>query len=255
MDVMKRLVLYLQENDPYPCMHLLEASLASRNYCTDEVIPETLIKSIQNGLGNSKVQNDISNLLELGVFEKVNKVQSQGVRLKEKMLPSMEHLIQQLRCSMTLEMGSCCIVASEYLGQLVNYLLSSEADVSIKENNDDYYLLESEGKIYRLLLTLSTFWLPLSMEKKTERESIIAFGPFASQSWDDMYPCYASKEFRSHVGLYDPWSRQKLCLCKGSLPVYIDWFFRDKYKRQFSIPPDFAEALHDMGLMRYNDER
>lgn len=255
MGSVKSLALYLQENDPYPFLHLLEASLASRNYCADGVIPNLLIQSIENGSGAPQVQNDMDNLLKLGIFEEVTGAEVRSVRLKEKMQTPVRKFLQQLRCCMMLELGSDCITAREYLSQLKDYLLSSAANISIRKNTDDDCLLESEGKIYRLLLTLSPFWLPLAAEENTENKCVIAFGPFASQSWDEMYPYYAVKEFRSQVGLYDPWNRQKLCLCKGSLPAYIDWFFRDQYNGRFSIPSDFCEALHNMGLMRYNDER
>ncbi len=255
MDRVKSLVLYLQENDPYPCLHLVEASLASLRYCTDGMIPDWLIQSIEKSSGDSQAQHDMGNLLNLGIFEEVSGAEAQGIRLKKKMQPSVEKLVKQLRCCMTLELGSGCIAASKYLSRLADYLLSSDAHVSLRENADDHCLLESDSRVYRLLLTLSPFWLPLATEANSENTCFIAFGPFASQSWDEMYPYYAVREFRSQVGLYDPWSRQKLCLCKGSLPAYIDWFFRDQYNGRFSIPADFCEALHKLGLMRYNDER
>lgn len=252
----ENLMRYLQENKPYPCLHLLEASLASRKYCADGEIPKELIQDIQNVLGDPVVQNEITNLLKLGILEETDMEEGRGVRLKEQMQPSVEDLLSQLRCCLELETDSGCTEASEYLNQLVEYLLYSDAGISVKENKAGDYLLASEGKTYRLLLTLSPFWLPLAAEKNEEEEKcIIAFGPFASQSWNELYPYYDWEEFRGRVALYDPWSREKMSLCKGSLPVYIDWFYRDRYRRRFSIPADFCEALHNMGLLRYNDER
>lgn len=256
MDRIENLMQYLQEYKPYPCLHLLEASLASRIYCTDGEIPKELIQDIGNALGGPVVQNEIANLLKLGILEEMDTAKGQGVRLKEQKQCSMEDLLRQLRCNMEMDADSGCKEACEYLGQLVDYLLHSDSGISVKENKSDDYLLESDGKTYRLLLTLSPFWLPLAAEKNEEEEQyILAFGPFAAQAWNGMYPYYAWEDFRSRVALYDPWVRQKISLCKGRLPVYIDWFYRDRYHRRFSIPIDFCEALHNMGLLRYNDER
>lgn len=255
MDGIENLIQYLQENNPYPCLHLLEVSLASRRYRTDGEIPKELIQDIQNAVGTSLVQREISNLLKLDILEEADTAEGRGVRLKEQMQSCVADLLRQLRCHLELETDSGYTEGSEYLEQLVEYLLYSDAGISVKENKKGDYLLESGGKIYRLLLTLSPFWLPLAAEKSGEEEKCtIAFGPFASQSWNEMHHYYDWEEFRGRVALYDPWSREKMSLCRGSLPVYIDWFYKERYRRRFSIPAGFCDALHNMGLIRYNDE-
>lgn len=229
--------------------------LASRELCADGVIPKKLIQDLQCVLGDSIVKKVLANLLKFRVFEEMDTEGNWGVRLKEKMQPSLECLLQQLRCGLELEDDSGCRAAGKYLDLLVEYLQSSLSDISVIDRKKGDCLLKSEGKVYRILLTLSPFWLPLAAEKSPEEKCFIVFGPFASQSWDELYPYYALNEFRSRVALYDPWNGQKLCLCKGSLPVYIDWFYRDQCMRRFSIPAGFCESLHHMGLLRYNDER
>jgi len=241
--------------DPYPCLHLLEASVASRELCTDGAIPKELIRDLKCVLGDSVVEKVLAYFLKLHVFDEIGKGENRDVRLVEKMQTSIESLLRQLRCSLELEDAGVFRTAGEYLDRLIEYILSSDKDISVVEGNKGDYLMMSEGKIYRLFLTLSPFWLPLTAEKDPQAKSFIAFGPFASQSWDDLYPYYALNEFRSRIALYDPWNGQKLCLCKGRLPVYIDWFYRDQYRRRFRIPVGFCESLNHMGLLRYNDER
>ena len=111
-----------------------------------------------------------------------------------------------------------------------------------------------EGERYQIWRTLSPFWLPLAV-KEEDGDRILAFGPFASQDWGGLYPYYDWEAFRDTIALYDPWRQEKMSLCRGRVPVYIDWFHRDQYQGRFSIPVKFCDVLHQLGLMRYNDER
>ena len=95
----------------------------------------------------------------------------------------------------------------------------------------------------------------LLVVKEEDGDRILVFGPFAAQDWGRLYPYYDWEAFRDTIALYDPWRQEKMSLCRGRVPVYIDWFHRDQYQGRFSIPIKFCDVLHQLGLMRYNDER
>ena len=137
-------------------------------------------------------------------------------------------------------------------------LPSSDAGKSSVENGatgqDGELFLTVAGERYQIWRTLSPFWLPLAV-KEEDGDRILVFGPFAAQDWGRLYPYYDWEAFRDTIALYDPWRQEKMSLCRGRVPVYIDWFHRDQYQGRFSIPIKFCDVLHQLGLMRYNDER
>ena len=255
MDQIEKLTQRLQGPMAYPCLHLLEGAVASWNYWTGE-IPAELTDDIRAALGNDVVEGEISSLLAMGVLEEVNTAEAPLLRLKQQYLTDAASRLQSLRCHMELEVGGVPMTAQGYLDQLVQYLQSAVPRLIVQEYENETCRLELEGETYRLQLSFSPFWLPLATEREeSEEKYLIVFGPFASQFWEKMYHYCDMEVFRNRVGMYDPWRREKVNLCKGSLPVYIDWFMRDRFESKFSIPPDFCDALHNLGLMRYNDER
>ncbi|MGI6752283.1 MAG: hypothetical protein ACOX4U_06650 [Anaerovoracaceae bacterium] len=256
MDEKKQLIDYLLKSNPYPCLHILEAALATRKYRASEVIPEELIRDIGKGLGEVTTEMEIENLVALGILERINTDDAGGVRLKKEAEIYAADTVSRLSCSLELSIGDQKIKAEDFLDQLIHYIVDTHVVATVKEHKAGSYLLESDDGIYRIQLGTSPFWLPLIAEKDEKEEKyLIALGPFSFQHWEEMYPYYDYEEFKSRVALYDPWSRQKASLCKGGLSVYVDWFYRDRYNGRFSIPGDFCEALHNMGMMRYNDER
>lgn len=255
MDSKQTLMQYLQSCTTATCLHLLEAALASDRYRADGHIPRELLSDLQDALGEAAVQKEIATVVKMGILEETAVAEGSGIRLAKRAQPILQALLQEIRCGLTLEIGQTSMEAGTYLAQLVQ-ALSAHADCRLNEQGSDSYLLEWEGERYRLVLTLSPFWLPLFTERDEEAEKyIIAFGPFSSQSWEAMYAYCEEEEFRARCVLYDPWSREKMSLCKGALPVYIDWFHRDHDKTRFTIPAALCDTLHSMGLMRYNDER
>lgn len=256
MDIIEKLEEYLEKSNPYTSLHLLEAALATWKYRGNKAIPEELILDIQNALGDSVVQEEIINLLNLSIFERTNIPEEQGVRLKEGIWFSVEDLIRHINCNFELPIsGEVNSNADECLDQFVQYLKSSEPEIVIKEKKKGDCLLELDGEIYRILLSFSPFWLPLTSEKDEEDEKyVIVFGPLSFQHWEKMYRYYDYKAFSDRVALYDPWSMQKMNLCRGKVHVYIDWFYRDELDGRLYIPEEFCEELHDRGMLRYDDE-
>ena len=61
-------------------------------------------------------------------------------------------------------------------------------------------------------------------------------------------------EFRDYLALYDPWGQRKMNISNGHLSAFLDWFVRDRSGRRFYVEPSFTEAIHDLGLLRYDDE-
>lgn len=86
-------------------------------------------------------------------------------------------------------------------------------------------------------------------------DRILVFGPFAAQDWGRLYPYYDWEAFRDTIALYDPWRQEKMSLCRGRVPVYIDWFHRDQYQADSPSLSSSVTSWHQLGLMRYNDER
>ena len=220
MEAMERWLSSQQGDLSAPGLHLLEAALASWRYCPAGVLPEGLREDLQQALGEEEVQAAVSNLLACHILEEV---------------PGM-------------------VTGETYLFQLVQYLQQLEPSCTVATGQDGELFLTVEGERYQIWRTLSPVWLPLAV-KEEDGDRILVFGPFAAQDWGRLYPYYDWEAFRDTIALYDPWRQEKMSLCRGRVPVYIDWFHRDQYQGRFSIPVKFCDVLHQLGLMRYNDER
>lgn len=220
MEAMERWLSSQQGDLSAPGLHLLEAALASWRYCPAGVLPEGLREDLQQALGEEEVQAAVSNLLACHILEEVPGQESSGLRLREEARTTV----------------------SAYLRRTREKVLWRTAQGMVT------------GERYQIWRTLSPFWLPLAV-KEEDGDRILVFGPFAAQDWGRLYPYYDWEAFRDTIALYDPWRQEKMSLCRGRVPVYIDWFHRDQYQGRFSIPVKFCDVLHQLGLMRYNDER
>ena len=220
MEAMDRWLSSQQGDLSAPGLHLLEAALASWRYCPAGVLPEGLREDLQQALGEEEVQAAVSNLLACHILEEVPGQESSGLRLREEARTTV----------------------SAYLRRTREKVLWRTAQGMVT------------GERYQIWRTLSPFWLPLAV-KEEDGDRILVFGPFAAQDWGRLYPYYDWEAFRDTIALYDPWRQEKMSLCRGRVPVYIDWFHRDQYQGRFSIPVKFCDVLHQLGLMRYNDER
>lgn len=258
MDGIQKLTAHLQEHDPYPCLDLLEAALASRRHWPDGMSPRELIQDIRTALGASVFETELAVLIQMGILEDLGTEHTHRIRLTEQAGAPVEALLRRMVQHQEIPAGTQSMTTGAFLAQFVQYLRDADETVSVLEQEGDACLLESDGKKYRLLLTFSPYWLPLatagSNGEGEDELFVLAFGPFAARPLDVMYSYFNLEEFRNYVALCDPWAQEKMNLCKGSLPVYLDWFYRDRFRGKLHISPLFCEALHDMGLMRYNDE-
>lgn len=252
METMEPLIQHIHDQ-PYPCLHLLECLSMGRRYRPDGILPEDLLEDIRSALGDTVLQEEIELLTSFGLLESVDTPDHTGLRLNQEHIPAIDALLEQLRLSLPVKAPQETLSAGGYLSQFVGYLQQNADQVSLLETGKDTLLVQEEDTFFQLLLTLSPFWLPLAAERNKER--VIAVGPFACQGWQSLSPYYDWEAFRDCVGMFDLWSNEKMSLCRGSLPVYLDWFHRDRFHQRFSIPAAFCETLHNLGHMRYNDER
>ena len=257
MDKFQNLTDHLRQAGPYPCLDLLEAALAGRKYWPGGTIPRALMEDLETALGGEAFEEALRQLTALGILEEEPTSAARAVRLREDAQPAVERLLQNLGWEQRLDLDEDGVTPCTFLEELVSYLRNTGAQIQVLAQEPGFCLLELDGKTYRLLTAFSPYWLALAAEDgEGEREeiSVAAFGPFAGRPMGVIDAYFGMEQFREHVTLYDPWAGEKRALCRGSLGVYIDWFYRDRYRRKFLIPADFCQALHDMGLLRYNDE-
>ena len=223
MEAMERWLSSQQGDLSAPGLHLLEAALASWRYCPAGVLPEGLREDLQQALGEEEVQAAVSNLLACHILEEVPGQESSGLRLREEARTTVSAYLRRTRDKVLWRTAKGMVTGETYLFQLVQYLQQLEPSCTVATGQDG--------------------------------DRILVFGPFAAQDWGRLYPYYDWEAFRDTIALYDPWRQEKMSLCRGRVPVYIDWFHRDQYQGRFSIPVKFCDVLHQLGLMRYNDER
>ena len=188
------------------------------------------------------------------ILEEVPGQESSGFRLREEARTTVSAYLRRTREKVLWRTAQGMVTGETYLFQLVQYLQQLEPSCTVATGQEGELFLTVEGERYQIWRTLSPFWLPLAV-KEEDGDRILVFGPFAAQDWGRLYPYYDWEAFRDTIALYDPWRQEKMSLCRGRVPVYIDWFHRDQYQGRFSIPVKFCDVLHQLGLMRYNDER
>ena len=243
--------------EPCLALHLLEGALASwRCQQPEGIILEGLWEDLRRALGAREVEQGIEDLLGRGLLEEVPGLPGPSLRLRPDQRGVVSARLGQLRREMTWETAGEPVSGETYLKGLVRYLRQAGEPCSAGQGPEGEVSLSVHGERYEIWRTFSPYWLPLAAQQARREETfLLAFGPFAGQDWGGLYPYYAWEEFRDTAGLYDPWHQEKLSLCRGRLPVYLDWFQRDRYRGRFSIPQTFCDVLHDLGLMRYDDER
>ena len=243
---------YLQRENPYPCLNLLEAAVVCCRRAEDKTIPAALLTDLAV-FGQETAEAEVENLAGLGVLIRTE----QGLLLNPQALPAVSALLNQLKKNLQLSLGSGEETAEGFMLKLVSYLQEAVPGLIVAEyaDNGDFALLWQEKK-YRLQLAFSPVWLPAAAEEAAGEQTYLAlFGPFAAQNWQKMLKYYSYPEFRNFTAYFDPWYRQKMNISRGGLFTYFDWFFRDVYGLKFFIPKEFSLALQNMGLLRYNDER
>jgi len=246
------LVDYLQCENPYPCLNLLEAAVVCCRRKDNKTIPAALLMDLAVS-GPETAEAEAENLAGLGVLFRTE----QGLLLNPQALPNVSELLNQLKNNLQLSLGREEETAEEFMLKLVSYLQEAVPSLIVAESadNGEFSLLWQEKK-YRLQLALSPVWLPAAAEEASREQTYLAlFGPFAAQNWLIMLKYYSYPEFRNFTAYFDPWYRQKMNISRGGLFTFFDWFFRDVYGLKFFIPREFSLALQNMGLLRYNDER
>ncbi|MGI6413191.1 MAG: hypothetical protein ACOXZ5_06020 [Syntrophomonadaceae bacterium] len=245
---------YLDSGNPFPCLSVLEAALACAQYIPEKSIPEPLLEDLKQCHGKDNISKEIDFLVKLGILvyqgEKEN---HSGLRLinieTEKIIAD---LLDWLLSSAEMQLKDKTITAGTFLEQGVSYLETEIPELRLKAlKGSTKYILEWQDETYQFQLAFSPIWLPVAAGDYY----LALFGPFAAQGWEIMHKYYAFPQFRGYIAYYDPWNQQKMNISKGRLLSFVDWFYRDVHGLKFNIPPSFAEGLHHLGLLRYNDER
>ena len=251
---MEQVKEYLQGHDAIPCLPLLEAARKCWEYCPDGVVPLGLIEDLEQAFGGDAVEQECNRLLRAGLFQAVPGADTTQIRLDYGLQGPCETLLRQMWTQLPLETGTGTVTAGSYLAHLADALLHTGEGITVQDRKEDVLLVTKGEETWRIILTGTPFWLPLTVMDSRRTEKVLAIGPFASLRWDVLYPYCGWEEFRTGIALYDPWHQQKMCLCQGTVPVYVDWFHRDHYHGRFTIPAAFCQSLHEMSLLRFDDE-
>ena len=250
---------YLQKSNPYPCLGVLEAALACARYTPEKLIPAPLLQDLAQCYGEYTIRKEIDWLSKQGILTGLSKKESSaGLRLINiETENSIAVFLGELLSSMELQLQDKGMAAGTFLVQMVSYLDKEIPEIILEKSyNPAKYTVYWQKEKYELQLAASPVWLPVAGgDDEGDHSYLVLFGPFAAQGWETMQKYYAYPQFRNHIAYFDPWNRQKMNISKGGLISYIDWFFRDVYGQKFLIPQPFAEGLHDMSLLRFNDEK
>jgi hypothetical protein len=241
MSLIDNLANYLDKENPFPALNLLESALVCSRMTGHAVIPMELI-------------NDLNSLFEPNIIE----IETKGLSmLNPDMFDFVSGLLNQYKKNLQLSLNGPEETAESFISKLVSYLTDEVREITLTESIDGLvYQIGWQGKNYRLQIALSPAWLPAVAEDLAGDQVYLAlFGPFAAQNWNIMHKYYSYPEFRNFTALFDPWYRQKMNISRGGLFAYFDCFFRDVYGLKFFIPEKFPSALQELGLLRYNDER
>jgi hypothetical protein len=235
--------------DMQVCVTILEAGLFTAWREPESEMPEKLTADITSYYGDRRVRDGKVVLEQSGVISR------RGSYLLPESVGMVSSLLNELLESMRLELLNAS--AGDFCEGFIDYLLSQGSGFSCSKDTDHsgMAVIMLDDKKYYFKIVFSPFCTPALADCfPDEEDSIITVGPFAAQAWERMYPYFGIPEYRDRVALFDPWNEQKLNLSRDNLGGYMDWYYRDRYKKHFSIPNSFADAIHDMGLMRYDDE-
>jgi hypothetical protein len=239
MALIENLADYLEKENPFPALNLLEAALVCRR------MPGQFDQHI--------VEQEIRGLSDIGALRRT----ANGIMLHPEALDPVAGLLNQYKKHLRLSFGSREETAESFLSQLTSYLAEQVPEMMSTASQDGLvHEICWQAKKYRLQIALSPAWLPAVAEDLAREQVYLAvFGPFAAQKWNIMHRYYTHPEFRNFTGYFDPWQRLKMNISRGGLFTYFDWFFRDVYGLKFFIPEEFSLALQNFGLLRYNDEK
>ena len=244
---------YLEERDPYPCLNLLESALVCAGRWEGEKIPEPLMEDLYAVTGREKTKAEQENLTRMEILRRTE----DGFLLRPEYVESISVLLDRLKGGMHISLAGREMTARVFLGRLMSYLQDEVSGLILTETFcNGGFAARWQDMEYRVELAFSPVWLPAAAEAASEGNRFLALiGPFAALSWQTMIKYYAYAPFRRFTAYFDPWHHQKMNIGRGGLFTYFDWFFRDVYGLKFFIPEEFCRSLHDMGLLRWNDER
>ena len=233
MDIKKTIFDNLNCSDSYAGLGVLEAVCVWGEECPDRAVPEQMHNDMVSMFGKEAVIAELESLLQMS--DRVNRVAS----------------------SMRLTLNGVCLSASGFLRGLGEYLVSEAGAIITDQSCTSRLRMKWEDEVYELRIAFSPVWLPAMADKAAEKNMFVAaICPAAALPWEKtMIHYYGYPSFRNHTACYDPWNSCKMNISKGGLFTYFDWFFRDMHRGKFLIPNAFTQALLDMGLLRYNDEK
>jgi len=244
---------YLEEEKPYPCLNLLESALVCAGRREGKTIPEPLMEDLYAIFGREQMEAERENLTGMGILRGTE----EGFLLCPECVEPVSGLLDRLKGNMRLTLSGGEVTAGAFLGRLASYLQEEVSGLILTETfGSGGFAARWHEREYRVEPAFSPAWLPAAAEEAAEENRFLALiGPFAALGWQTMIKYYAYPPFRRFTAYFDPWHRRTMNISRGGLFTYFDWFFRDVYGLKFSIPEEFARSLHNMGLLRRNDER
>jgi hypothetical protein len=253
MSLITVLAKYLDKENPFPALNLLESALICSRINLNIAIPNELLNDLRSMFEPNIIEDAIKGLSIINVLETTDN----NLSLNSHLADIVCGLLNQYRKGLQLRLNGREETAESFLSKLISYLTDAIPDITLSKSIDDFgYQVNWRGENYRIQIALSAAWLPaVAEESARDRIHLALFGPFAAQRWDIMHQYYAYPDFRNFTAYFDPWYRQKMNISRGGLFAYFDCFFRDVYGAKFFIPEKFCLALQNLGLLRYNDER
>lgn len=253
MLAMDRLAVYLEGGDPYPCLSLLESALVWAGLGEGKTIPGPLMRDLYATSGREKIEAERENLINMEIL----RTNEEGFLLCPEYEEPVAGLLGRLKENIRLSLAGREVIAGAFLDRLASYLQEEVFGLILTEPpGNGGFTARWQERDYRVALAFSPAWLPAAAEATAGENRFLALvGPFAALGWQTMIKYYACPPFRRFTAYFDPWHCQKMNISRGGLFTYFDWFFRDVYGLKFFIPEAFSHSLHDMGLLRWNDER
>ena len=177
---MEQVKEYLQGHDAIPCLPLLEAARKCWEYCPDGVVPLGLIEDLEQAFGGDAVEQECNRLLRAGLFQAVPGVDTTQIRLDYGLQGPCETLLRQMWTQLPLETGTGTVTAGSYLAHLADALLHTGEGITVQDRKEDVLLVTKGEETWRIILTGTPFWLPLTVMDSRRTEKVLAIGPFAS---------------------------------------------------------------------------
>ena len=247
MSLIDNLASYLDKENPFPALNLLESALICSRMARYAVIPMELIDDLNSLFDPNIIEIETKGLSDINVFEKIEN----SFILNPDMFDLVSGLLNQYKKKLQLSLNGREETAESFISRLVSYLTVEVPETTLTESIDGLvYQISWKGKNYRLQIALSPAWLPAVAEDLAGDQVYLAlFGPFAAQNWNIMHKYYFYPEFRNFTAYFDPWYRQKMNVSQGGLFAYFDCFFRDVYGIKIFIPEKFSSCFTKFGAV------